>query len=116
VATCESAVGHNAFAYNGNMVAPVIRVLPGGVIKLHYANNLSIQSEDPYSSGSFPCVRGEHEAVGSQEWLDTVNVPYGGSVDLIMDFTDLLIRGMSLFHCHLPSHEDKGMMAKIQFE
>jgi suppressor of ftsI len=22
------------------------------------------------------------------EWLDTVNVPYGGSVDLIMDFTD----------------------------
>ena len=52
----------------------------------------------------------------SPEWLDTVNVPYGGSVDLIMDFTDPLIRGMSLFHCHLLNHEDKGMMAKIQFE
>jgi len=53
----------------------------------------------------------------SPEWLDTVNVPYGnGSVDLIMDFTDPLIRGMSLFHCHLLSHEDKGMMAKILFE
>jgi len=53
----------------------------------------------------------------SHEWLDTVNVPYGnGSVDLIMDFTDPLIRGMSLFHCHLLSHEDKGMMAKILFE
>jgi suppressor of ftsI len=51
------------------------------------------------------------------EWLDTVNVPYGNcTVDLIMDFTDHLIRGMSLFHCHLLSHEDKGMMAKILFE
>src|SRR6266704_5905070 len=32
-------------------------------------------------------------------WLDTVNVPYGGSVDVIMDFTDPVIRGMSVFHC-----------------
>jgi len=50
------------------------------------------------------------------EWLDTVNVPYGGTVDLIMDFTDPVIRGVSVFHCHLLSHEDKGMMAKIVFE
>jgi suppressor of ftsI len=49
-------------------------------------------------------------------WLDTVNVPYGGSVDVIMDFTDPVIRGMSVFHCHLLNHEDKGMMAKILFE
>jgi suppressor of ftsI len=50
------------------------------------------------------------------EWLDTVNVPVAGTVDLVMDFTDPIIRGMSLFHCHLLSHEDKGMMAKILFE
>src|SRR6266478_1310701 len=49
-------------------------------------------------------------------WMDTVNVPYGGSVDVIMDFTDPVIRGMSVFHCHLLNHEDKGMMAKILFE
>ena len=53
----------------------------------------------------------------SPEWLDTVNVAYNkGTVDLIMDFTDPIIKGMSLFHCHLLSHEDKGMMAKILFE
>jgi suppressor of ftsI len=53
----------------------------------------------------------------SPAWQDTINVPYGsGSVDLIMDFTDPHIRGMSLFHCHLLNHEDKGMMAKILFE
>ena len=49
------------------------------------------------------------------EWLDTVNVPVKGSVDLMMDFTDPIIRGTSLFHCHLLNHEDKGMMAKIVF-
>jgi FtsP/CotA-like multicopper oxidase with cupredoxin domain len=50
------------------------------------------------------------------EWLETVNVPNGSTVDLIMDFTDPVIRGVSVFHCHLLSHEDKGMMAKIVFE
>ena len=49
-------------------------------------------------------------------WLDTVNVPFGGSVDVVMDFTDPVIRGMSVFHCHILNHEDKGMMAKILFE
>jgi len=51
-------------------------------------------------------------ALPEEEWLDTVNVPAGGSVDVIMDFTDPVIRGMSVFHCHLLNHEDKGMMAK----
>ena len=49
----------------------------------------------------------------SPKWLDTANVPVEGSLDLIMDFTDPITRGVSLFHCHLLSHEDKGMMAKI---
>jgi FtsP/CotA-like multicopper oxidase with cupredoxin domain len=56
-------------------------------------------------------IRPEHP-----EWLDTVNVPVKGSVDLMMDFTDPIIRGTSLFHCHLLSHEDKGMMAKLLFK
>jgi hypothetical protein len=49
-------------------------------------------------------------------WLDTVNVPVGGSVDVILDFTNPIIKRMSLFHCHLLNHEDKGMMAKILFK
>jgi FtsP/CotA-like multicopper oxidase with cupredoxin domain len=56
------------------------------------------------------------ERLRQAEWLDTVNVPVRGSVDLMMDFTDPIIRGLSLFHCHLLSHEDKGMMAKILFK
>jgi suppressor of ftsI len=49
-------------------------------------------------------------------WLDTVSVPFGQSVDVIMDFTDPVIKGMAVFHCHLLNHEDKGMMAKILFK
>src|SRR3984893_12180451 len=57
----------------------------------------------------------DEKPVKDPAWLDTVNVSYGSSVDLVMDFTDPIIRGMSLFHCHLLKHEDKGMMAKILF-
>jgi suppressor of ftsI len=49
-------------------------------------------------------------------WLDTVNVPVGGSVDVMLDLTDPVIKGMAVFHCHLLNHEDKGMMAKILFK
>jgi suppressor of ftsI len=62
----------------------------------------------PYAENGLP--------IADPLWLDTVNVPTGGSVDVIMDFTDPVIRGMSVFHCHLLNHEDKGMMAKILFE
>jgi FtsP/CotA-like multicopper oxidase with cupredoxin domain len=45
------------------------------------------------------------------EWMDTVNLAPNESLDLVMDFTDPIIRGVSVFHCHLLKHEDKGMMA-----
>jgi FtsP/CotA-like multicopper oxidase with cupredoxin domain len=50
------------------------------------------------------------------QWMDTVNLAPKESLDLIMDFTDPIIRGVSVFHCHLLKHEDKGMMAKILFQ
>ena len=55
-------------------------------------------------------------ALPHAEWLDTVNVPVAGSVDVILDLTNPVIKGISVFHCHLLNHEDKGMMAKIQFQ
>jgi suppressor of ftsI len=53
--------------------------------------------------------------VSAPLWMDTINVPARGKIDLVMDFTDPIIKGMSVFHCHLLKHEDKGMMAKILF-
>jgi suppressor of ftsI len=55
-------------------------------------------------------------------WADSVIVPHRsvgkksvpGSVVLLMDFRDPIIRGEFLFHCHILDHEDQGMMAKIE--
>jgi FtsP/CotA-like multicopper oxidase with cupredoxin domain len=49
-------------------------------------------------------------------WLDMVNVPPQGSVDVVLDATRPVIRGLSVFHCHMVRHEDKGMMAKVLFK
>jgi suppressor of ftsI len=45
-----------------------------------------------------------------------VNVPAKGSVDLMMDSTAPIIRGLSVFYCHLLNHEEKGIMAKPLFK
>ncbi len=56
-------------------------------------------------------------------WADSFIIPHRsasggkgvpGSLDLLMDFRDPLIRGEFLFHCHILDHEDQGMMAKIE--
>jgi hypothetical protein len=39
-----------------------------------------------------------------------------GGADPQQTVTDPIVRGVSVFHCHLLKHEDKGMMAKILFE
>jgi len=95
---------------------PLVRVRVGGLQHWRIVN--STREVHPFHIHQVHFLVYAENGIGSDspEWLDTVNVSYGGSVDLIMDFTDPIIRGTSLFHCHLLSHEDKGMMAKIEFE
>ena len=45
---------------------------------------------------------------------DIVDVPIGGEVKVIIPFTNPLIVGRFVYHCHILSHEDKGMMATIE--
>jgi FtsP/CotA-like multicopper oxidase with cupredoxin domain len=52
-------------------------------------------------------------------WADSVVVPHEknnvpGTVTLLMDFRDPVIRGTFMSHCHILDHEDSGMMAKIR--
>ncbi|MBV8491030.1 MAG: multicopper oxidase domain-containing protein, partial [Candidatus Eremiobacteraeota bacterium] len=54
-----------------------------------------------------------------QFMMDNVNVPPAtgtgpGTVKILVDFTDPLVIGTFLLHCHILSHEDGGMMAKIR--
>jgi suppressor of ftsI len=57
-----------------------------------------------------------------QNWVDTVNVPYEypgngtqqpGTVTLLVDLRDPIVKGTFVYHCHILEHEDGGMMAKI---
>jgi FtsP/CotA-like multicopper oxidase with cupredoxin domain len=45
-------------------------------------------------------------------WRDTVNVPAGATVSLLVPFTDY--GGKTVYHCHILDHEDYGMMGSIE--
>ena len=110
----------NGFYINGKKFGmsdpPMTTVSIGGYHHWRVANNT--HEVHPFHIHQVPFLIYARNRVRLKhpEWLDTVNVPVEGNVDLMMDFTDPIIRGVSLFHCHLLSHEDKGMMAKILFK
>jgi FtsP/CotA-like multicopper oxidase with cupredoxin domain len=45
-------------------------------------------------------------------WKDTVNVPKHGTVRFIVRYDDH--PGLWMFHCHILSHEDHGMMGILE--
>jgi FtsP/CotA-like multicopper oxidase with cupredoxin domain len=96
--------------------APMVRVKVGQFQHWKVVNRTrEIHPFHIHQAHFLPFMENDHPIQHSY-WLDTVNVPVEGSVDVVMDFTNPVIRGMSVFHCHLLNHEDKGMMAKILFE
>ncbi len=110
----------NGFYINGKKYSPsgppMITVTIGGF--QHWRITNSTHEVHPFHIHQIHFLVYAQNGVRLQrpEWLDTVNVALEGNTDLVMDFTDPIIRGMSLFHCHELSHEDKGMMAKILFK
>ena len=95
---------------------PMLRVKVGAYQHWRVVNNTRELHPMHLHQVHFYAYAQDGVRLAQPEWLDTVNVPYGGSVDMIVDFTNPVIRGMSVFHCHLLNHEDKGMMAKVLFE
>ena len=110
----------NGFYINGEKfasdAAPMVRAKVGTFQHWRIVNSTGELHPMHIHQVHFLAYAENGKPIADPLWLDTVNVPYGGSVDLIMDFTDPVITGMSVFHCHLLNHEDKGMMAKILFE
>jgi FtsP/CotA-like multicopper oxidase with cupredoxin domain len=45
---------------------------------------------------------------------DIVNMLPGSTIKLIMPFTGDYMLGKFVYHCHILSHEDKGMMQVIE--
>jgi suppressor of ftsI len=110
----------NGFYINGEKfapdAAPMVRAKVGAYQHWKIINATAELHPMHIHQVHFLAYAENDKPIANPVWLDTVNVPYGGSVDVIMDFTDPVIKGISVFHCHLLNHEDKGMMAKILFE
>jgi FtsP/CotA-like multicopper oxidase with cupredoxin domain len=54
-------------------------------------------------------------------WADSVVVPHEldkrpGTITLLVDFRNPIVRGTFMFHCHILDHEDRGMMATIRVD
>jgi FtsP/CotA-like multicopper oxidase with cupredoxin domain len=47
-------------------------------------------------------------------YRDIIDVPIRGTVKVVIPFTDPVIVGRFVYHCHILSHEDRGMMATIE--
>ncbi len=47
-------------------------------------------------------------------YVDVIRIPERGEVKVRLPFTDPLIVGRFMFHCHVLKHEDNGMMANIE--
>ena len=112
--------GDHRFYINGRLFSPdappMVRAKVGHFERWRIVNDTREIHPFHLHQAHFLAFLENDRPIHDPQWFDTVNVPVGGSVDLVMDFTDPVIRGMSVFHCHLLNHEDKGMMAKILFE
>jgi suppressor of ftsI len=110
----------NGFYINGEKftadAAPMLRVEVGTFQHWRIVNATGELHPMHIHQVHFLAFAENDKPIADPVWLDTVNVPYGGTVDVVMDFTNPVIKGMSVFHCHLLNHEDKGMMAKVLFE
>ena len=62
----------------------------------------------------FQVVSLNGKPVPFQGLQDTIDVPIHGEVKIRMAFTDPVIVGRFMYHCHILEHEDKGMMAQIE--
>jgi FtsP/CotA-like multicopper oxidase with cupredoxin domain len=118
--TATFTEGEHLFYINNQLfsldAAPMVRVKVGQFQHWKIVNSTREIHPLHIHQAHFLAYLENDRPIADPQWLDTVNVPVGGSVDVIMDFTNPVIRGMSVFHCHLLNHEDKGMMAKILFE
>jgi FtsP/CotA-like multicopper oxidase with cupredoxin domain len=110
---------HHDFLINGqvfSMIAkPMVTVKIGTYQHWRIINEAREMHPFHIHQVHFLTYKENGRAVARPVWLDTVNVPARSNVDVAIDFTSPLIRGMAVFHCHILNHEDKGMMAKVLF-
>src|SRR5262245_3020720 len=113
----EYVIGGERFQgmlYNDSYIPPVWRLKPGDTLTVALYN---------FHIHQTPFLVTEINGVPQPmlSLFDTITVPScvgnePGSVKLKIPFTDPIIVGRFVFHCHVTKHEDKGMMQTIDVE
>jgi suppressor of ftsI len=116
--------GPTHFFINGkafSMSAPPMYVVHVGTVEEWHIKNQTQEMHDFHIHQLHFLVK-EIDDVKLEHpfWADSFVIPHRradgkpGSLALVMDFRDPIIKGTFLFHCHILDHEDAGMMAKIE--
>lgn len=102
----------NGKAFDPNRVDTRVRL---GAVEAWTIKNESDELHDFHiHQGGFQLVEVDGVPQPLDGYYDTVNVPVRGEIKIIVPFTDSTEVGKFVYHCHLLSHEDKGMMATIE--
>lgn len=111
--------GNHKFYINGKLyapdAAPMTSVRVGSYVHWRVLNRTHEIHPFHIHQVHFLTYAVNGKPVADPIWADTMNVPLEQSIDVVLDASYVHIRGMSVFHCHILSHEDKGMMAKVLF-
>ena len=103
------------FAINGQTFDPdrIDEEIPLGAVE-EWIVTTATQDQHPFHIhvNPFQVVSIGGNPVKPKRWQDTVIVPGFGTVRVRMRFKDFI--GKSVFHCHMLTHEDLGMMANFQ--
>jgi suppressor of ftsI len=109
--------GQDVFYVNGkpfdpNRVDTRVRL---GAVEAWTVKNQSDELHDFHiHQGGFQLIEVNGVPQPLDGYYDTVNVPLRGEVKIIIPFTESTEVGKFVYHCHLLSHEDKGMMATLE--
>jgi suppressor of ftsI len=116
--------GNKRFLINGrvfSMQDPPLFVVHAGTMEQWRIVNVSPETHDFHIHQLHFLVKEiDGVKVTHPFWADSQIIPHrrasgkAGTLVLLMDFRDPVIKGTFLFHCHILDHEDRGMMAKIQ--
>jgi suppressor of ftsI len=112
----ESADGDTMFV-NGkqfDMNRTDTRVKLGAVEEWTVRNNSDELHTFHIHQGPFQLTEINGVPQPADDRRDIVDVPIRGEVKVIIPFTNPTIVGRFVYHCHILSHEDKGMMATIE--
>jgi FtsP/CotA-like multicopper oxidase with cupredoxin domain len=113
----ETADGKDVFYINGKTFDPDrldTRVRLGAVEEWTIRNESDELHDFHIHQTRFQLVEVNGTPQPLDGYYDTVNVPVRGEIKIIIPFTDPVMVGKFVYHCHLLSHEDKGMMATIE--